>query len=145
MSDYLTDAHNDVQTYFETHEIPNYFYQCLFAELIKIFGVQCLVVPDENYLAEYDDDGNVISSHNDNYSYKDQILYSLNMLSGTFGWSDAFGRSCEQCKLTQLHQDYKQMDWVRSDIFDGYIVDRMVVALFDENYPKGYHQITYGV
>lgn len=56
MTDYLTDAQNDIEAYFETHEIPNYFYQCLFGELIKIWGVSPLI-PDKDYLAEYDDEG----------------------------------------------------------------------------------------
>ena len=142
MTDYLTDAQNDVQHYFDTHEIPNYFYQCFFAELIKIFGVNHLI-PDENCLAEYDEDGNILLSNNDDYSYKDQISYHLTMLSGTFGWNDAFQQSCEQCKLPQLLWDYKQMDWVRSDIFDGYIVDKMIEALFDENHPEGYGRRQY--
>lgn len=142
MNDYLTDAENDIKTYFETHEIPNYFYQCLFAELIKVFGIHFLV-PDRDYLAEYDDEGNVLPSNNDDYSYKDQIAYYLTMISGTFGWTDAFHQSCEQCKLPQLLQDYHGTDWVRGDIFDGYIVDKMVEALFDENHPRGYCQRKY--
>lgn len=144
MNDYLTDAENDIKAYFKTHEIPDYFYQCLFGELIKVFGIHFLI-PDKDYLAEYDDDGNILPSNNNDYSYKEQIDYYLTMLSSTFGWNDAFQQSCEQCELSQLCLDYKQMDWVRSDIFDGYIVDKMVDALFDENHPRGYKQTTYMV
>jgi hypothetical protein len=140
--DYLIEAENDIKSYFETHQIPPYFYQCLFAEFIKVFGIQFLI-PDKEYLAEYDDDGNILESNNDDYSYKDQIAYYLTMLSGTFGWTNAFAMSCEQCKLSQLLQYYHSTDWVRGDIFDGYIVDKMVDALFDENNPRGYGPTTY--
>lgn len=143
MSDYITDAQNNVKSYFETHDIPNRFYQFLFAELIKLFGIQRLIIPDENYLAEYDDEGNVLPSNNDDYSYKDQISYTLTMISGTFGWNDALDKACKQCELPQLLRDYKRMDWINSDIFDGLLVDRMVEALFDENYPKGYNETKY--
>lgn len=109
MPNYLDNAENDVRTYFETHEIPRYFYQCLFAELIKIFGINFLI-PDENYLAEYDDDGNMLPSNNDNYSYKDQISYYLALRGGTFGWGNAFAQSCKECELPWLQQDYENME-----------------------------------
>ena len=140
--DYLTNAENDIRVYFETHEIPPYFYQCLFGEFVKIFGIKFLI-PDKEYLVEYDNDGNMIESNNDDYSYEDQISYYLTMYAGTFGWTDAFTKSCEQCKLSWLLQDYHSMDWVRGDIFDGYIADKMVDALFDENHPRGYFEVKY--
>lgn len=138
MTDYLTDAQNDITTYFETHEIPTYFYLCLFGELIKIWGVSPLV-PDKDYDAEYDDDGNIISSNEENYSYKDQLDYYFTMLSGTAGWGLAFKEACVQCGLTQLYQDYRSIDWVRSDIFDGYIGDQMLKVLFAEDSESDYY------
>lgn len=138
MTDYLTDANNDIKTYFETNEIPTYFYNCLFGELIKIYGVSPLI-PDKDYLAEYDDDGNIISSNGDNYSYKDQIDYYFNMLCGTAGWNLGFKEACAQCELTQLYQDYKNTDWIRSDIFDGYIVDQMLEVLFSKDLDSDYY------
>ena len=131
MADYLTDAQNDIQIYFETHEIPKYFYQCLFGELVKIWGVE-FIIPDSDYDAEYDDDGNIIPS-DDDYSYKDQIDYYATMLSGTAGWGVAFKESCMQCNLLWLDEYYRQIDWIRSDIFDGYIVEGMLNTLFVEN------------
>lgn len=144
MPDYLTNADNEVRTYFEIHDIPLYFYQCFFGELIKVFGVQHLIVPDPNYLAEYDDDGNIIPT-DDDYSYKAQIDYTLSMLNGTFGWIHAFGIACQQCNLPQLLQDYNELDWVHSDLFDGYITNKMVTALFDEACPRGYNETKYMV
>jgi hypothetical protein len=126
MTDYITDAQNDVKSYFETYDIPNYFYQHFFAELIKIFGVQRFIPSDNN-----------------ERSYKDWIDYHLTALSGSFGWVDAFTQSCKQCELRWLSRDYNRMDWVKSDIFEGYIVDKMVEALFDENYPRGYCERKY--
>ena len=138
MTDYLTDAHHDIKTYFETHEIPIYFYNCLFGELIKIYGVSPLV-PDTDYLAEYDDDGNIISSNEDDYSYKEQLDYYFSMLCGTGGWNLALKEACTQCELTQLYQDYQKINWVRSDMFDGYIVDQMIETLFAENLDSDYY------
>lgn len=138
MYDYLTNLENEIETYFKTHTIPNYFYQCLFGELIKIWGISPLI-PDKDYDAEYDDDGNVIPNNNDNYSYKDQIGYYFTMLSGTAGWGLAFKESCSQCELTQLYQDYQNMDWMQSDIFDGYIVDNMLEVLFAKDNDDSYY------
>ena len=128
MTDYLTDAEYNIEAYFKTHEIPNYFYQCLFGELIKIYGIH-LVTPDQDCLEENDDD----------YSYEDQIGYHLTMISGTTGWNLAFKETCVQCELTQLEYDYSEMDWVRSDIFDGYIIDNMLEVLFAESKVNDYY------
>lgn len=135
--DYLTDAQNDIQRYFKEHSIPTYFYQCLFGELVKIWGIKFLI-PNEDYDAEYNDEGKIITS-NDNYSYKEQIGYYCTMLSGTSGWGVAFNEACDQCNLSWLHHDYRQMDWVRSDIFDGYIVDAMIETLFAEDVKSDYY------
>lgn len=129
MDKYLDNAKSDVATYFWTHNIPGGFYVCLFGELIKIFGAH-MIIPDKYYDAEYDDDGNILSSDNDSYSYKDQIEYYLTCFSGTCGWADAFERSCDQLNILWLQEDYSEMDWVRSDIFDGYIVEQMIDVLF---------------
>ncbi len=137
MTDYLTDAQNDIKAYFESHDIPNYFYQCFFGELVKISGSK-LIVPDPSYLDEYDDDGNIIPSKTDDYSYRDQLDYSLTFMGGTAGWHMAFKEACTQCKLTQLYQDYQDMDWVRSDIFDGYIADKTLDVVFANNKSEYY-------
>lgn len=137
MVDYLTELSDNVQAYFSTHKIPSYFYQCLFGECVKIWGVRFLI-PDENYDAEYNDDGSVIPS-NSEYSYEDQIGYYCTMLSGTSGWGIAFNEACIQSNLLWLHQDYKQMDWMSSDIFDGYIVDAMIDVLFAKDAKSDYY------
>lgn len=138
MSDYLTDAKNDVQVYFETHEIPNYFYQCLFGEIVKVWGIKFLI-PDKNYLAEYDDDGNILPGNDDDYSYKDQIDYFLTLEGGTGGWNVAFKEACEQCDLMSMYEDYRKFDWVRSDYFDGCVADKMIDVLFANNSITDYY------
>lgn len=110
--DYLTDASNEVQSYFATHDIPTYFYQCLFGELVKIFGM--------NFVAPCDTGD----------SYKDQISEYLTLTSGSGGWDLAFSETCRQCDMYDMYEYYSDLDWVRSDIFDGYIVDSLVDALF---------------
>ena len=139
MTDYLTDANNDIKTYFKTHDIPTHFYQCFFGELIKVFGVK-FIIPDEDYDAQYDYDGNVIGHYNEEYSYKDQITYTLCDLSGTGGWHKAFKAACDQCGMMDIYDDYDKMDWVRSDIFDGYIADRMIDVLFAEGRNNDYYR-----
>ncbi len=132
MADYLTDAENDIKTYFETHDIPIYFYRCFFGELIKIFDVEFLI-PDTVYLLQCDDDGNAMPINEDDYSYKDQIDFYLTNFGGTFGWNKAFKAACDQCGIINIYDDYSNMDWVRSDIFDGYIADMMIDELFKED------------
>ena len=135
MTDYLTDAQNDIKTYFETHDIPTYFYQCFFGELVKTFGTH-FIIPDKYYNAEYDEDGNIIKSYEDHYSYKEQIGFHLMFLEGTGGWNKAFKAACDQCGIMDIYDDYDKMDWVRSDIFDGYIADKMIDVLFADTERK---------
>lgn len=139
MTDYLTDAENDIKTYFETHDIPIRFYQCLFGELVKIWGGR-FIIPDKYYDAQYDDDGNIIEPKEDTYSYRDQLDFHLAFLGGTSGWGLAFKEACEQCGLMDLYDDYSNMDWVYSDIFDGYIADKMLEILFDDTHSQDYYK-----
>lgn len=139
MTDYLTDAANDIKVYFETHDIPIYFYQCFFGELVKICGINFLI-PDKYYDAEYDDDGNIIEYDDELYSYEDQIGYFLTCQGGTGGWYEAFKEACKQCDLMDIHEDYCQLCWLRSDIFDGYIADRMLEVLFDDTRHNDYYR-----
>jgi hypothetical protein len=48
------------------------------------------------------------------------------------GWYQAFKAACDQCGIIDICDDYYKMDWVRSDIFDGYIADIMIDVLFDD-------------
>lgn len=129
MTDYLTDANNDIKTYLETHDIPTRFHQCFFGELIKVFGVEFLI-PDTAYLLQCDNDGNYIPINEDDYSYKDQIDFYLTNLGGTYGWNTAFKAACDQCGIMDIYDDYAKMNWVYSDTFDGYIADKMIDVLF---------------
>jgi hypothetical protein len=123
--DYLTDASNEVQTYFTTHHIPTYFYQCLFGELVKIFGINLVL---------YCDTGD---------SHKDQIDEHLTLLAGSGGWNTAFIEACDQCGLTDMYKYYLELDWVRSDIFDGVIVDNMINVLFDDKVGYDYYNFKF--
>lgn len=139
MTDYLTDAQADIKTYFKTHDIPTYFYQCLFGEIVKMLGASFLI-PDENYDAGYDDDGDIIATYEGEYSYKDQLGFSLAYITGTGGWGLAFKEACQQCDLMDLYDDYSHMEWVRSDIFDGYIADKMLEVIFDDAHRCDYYK-----
>lgn len=121
MTDYLTDAQNDIKAYFETHDIPIYFYQCFFGELIKVFGAQFLIPED-------------------GFTYTEQIEYYLNDLGGTGGWYEAFKESCDLCGLMDVLDDYSNMNWVYSDTFDGYVADKMVEVIFDDTHHNDYYR-----
>ena len=139
MTDYLTDAENDIKAYFETHDIPIYFYQCFFGELVKIWGITFLI-PNVYYDAAYDDDGNRIEYDDELYSYKEQVEYYVCSLGGTGGWYEAFKEACKQCGLVDILDDYEKMNWIYSDIFDGYIADKMVEVLFDDTHRNDYYK-----
>jgi hypothetical protein len=121
MLDYLTDAQNDIKIYFETHDIPTYFYKCFFGELIKVFGIT-LLIPD------------------DDCSYREQLSLGLNYLGGTGGWYEALSTSCDQCGIMDIYDDYRHFCWLRSDIFDGYIADKMIEVLFDDSNDQDYYR-----
>ena len=129
VDDYYSNVETDIEAYLISHNIPICFYYYLFGELIKTFREEILI-PNMDYLAEYDDNGNKIDSNNDDYSYRDQIEYNLVCMSGTVGWAHAFKASCEHCNCMWLWEDYSKMDWIYSDIFDGYICDATVDILF---------------
>lgn len=137
--DYLNEAQTEVTAYLAEHPLPNYFYYCLFGELVKIWGIR-FVTPDPNYLVEYDDDFHVIEPNTDDYSYKDQIDYFLTVQGGTSGWYEAFKEACVQCNLQDLLDYYNSIDWVHSDYFDGCIADKMVEVLFAEDARSDYYQ-----
>lgn len=137
--DYLTNIHNDIKTYFETHDIPTYFYLCLFGEIVKILGANFLI-PDENYDAGYDDDGEIIATYEGEYSYKDDISLSLSYITGTHVWALALQQSCDQCGLMNVYDDYTLMDWEHGDIFDGHIADKMLEVIFDDAHRCDYYK-----
>lgn len=121
MADYLTDSQNNIKTYFETHDIPTYFYQCFFGELVKVFGVDLIIPSDEHH-------------------YKEQLELSLDCLGGTGGWNIAFTEACDQCGIMDIYDDYYKMDWICSDIFDGYIADKMLEVIFDDTKHNDYYK-----
>ena len=86
--DYLDEIENKSQSYFTTHHRPTYFYQCLFGELVKIWGIN-LVQPDQT--AD---------------SYKDQLDEYLALTTGTAGWHLAFKEACAECDLMDVYDYY---------------------------------------
>ena len=111
MTDYLTDAKNDIKTYLDTHPIPTYFYRCFLGELVKIWGVLPLF-PD------------------DDYSRTEPTIWFLDGVSGTGGWCKAFEAACSECGIMDIHDDYSKMDWVHSGIFNEYICEKMLNVIF---------------
>lgn len=130
---YLDNAQDKIDKYFKEYTLPDYFYQCFFGELIKVLGIKGLI-PDKYYDAEYDDDGNIIESDREDYSYRNQLDYYLTYMCGTVGWHLAFKLACRQCGLeSTLYKYYSEIDWVESDYFDGRIVIEMLNVLFSED------------
>ena len=131
--DYLNNAQDGIDKYFKEHTLPDYFYQCFFGELIKVLGIKGLI-PDKYYDAEYDDDGNIIESNCEYYSYIDQLDYYLTFIGGTAAWHSAFKLACSQCDLeSTLYKYYSELGWIESDLFDGLIINEMLNVLFSEN------------
>lgn len=137
MTDYVTNAEINVKTYLETHDVPTYFYQCFFGELVKVWGGS-FIIPNECFIAPFDDDGNEVEDYD--YSYKDQLDYTFTFLGGTAGWHTAFKEACDQCGIMDIYDDYSNMDWVHSDIFDGYIADEMLDVLFADAHRNDYYK-----
>ena len=133
MADYLLDAHNGIKTYFENHYIPTYFYQCFFGELVKVWGVQFLIPDTDDW-----------TNNEDEYSYKNQLEEYLANIGGTAGWYEAFKEACKQCDLVDILDDYSKMNWVYSDIFDGYIADKMLSVLFNDTHRNDYYGFIMG-
>ena len=137
--EYLNNAQDKIDKYFKEHVLPDYFYYCFFGELIKVFGIKGLI-PDKNYDAEYDDDGNIIESDREDYSYKNQLDYYLTFMCGTAGWNMALKESCEQCSLIGIYKDYSHFNWVESDTFDGYIEEETLNVIFSDGIENSYYK-----
>lgn len=125
--DYLSEKEEIVKTYFDTHVIPRYFYQCLFGELVKLFGVS-LTNPDQIYFDDHED-----------YTYEQLVACYLTNICGTTGWNLAFREACAQCDIMWSAQDYDKFDWICSDIFDGYIVENLIEKIFKEDITDDYY------
>ena len=128
MSDFLTDAVNEIAQYFETHEIHPCFYQSFLGELVKIFGVHFPIHSNDcvSEYEEYEDE-----EYND-FDYKDQIRADMDYFSGTVGWATAFEAACKENGMADIYEDYKSFDWIHGDIFDGYIADMTVDFIFGD-------------
>ena len=104
----------------------------MFGEIIKVWGTKFLI-QDKYYDAEFDEEGNLIKSNEESYSYKRQIEYFLVCQGGTYGWVEAFEKTCVQCSITDVYEYYTKLDWMLSDIFDGYVIDKMLKILINDN------------
>lgn len=140
--DYINNTEDKIRTYFRNHKLPDYFYQCFFGELIKIFGAN-IIIPNKDYLAEYDDDGNIISSNEEDYSYKSQLDYCFTMLGGTSGWNLSLKETCIQCGLMDFYLDYSKFDWVESDLCDAYITEEMWNIIFSNDVTSSYYRFKF--
>ena len=139
---YINDAEDKICTYFKNHKLPNYFYLCFFGELIKMFGAN-IIIPDKDYLAEYDDDGNIIISNEEDYSYKDQLDYYFNVSTSTYGWNLALKEACAQCGLMDFYLDYSKFDWVESDLCDEYIIEEVWNIIFSNDTTSSYYRFKF--
>ena len=140
--EYLNNAQDKIDKYFKEHVLPDYFYHCFFGELIKVFGIKGLI-SNKYYDVEYDDEGNLIESYCEDYSYRNQLDCYLTYMCGTVGWNLAFKLACSHCGLeSTLYKYYSKMDWVESDYFDEKIVIEMLNVLFleDREFKNNYYK-----
>ena len=140
--DYMNNIDDNVDAYLKNHKLPSYFYLCFFGELIKMFGAN-IIIPNKDYLAEYDDDGNIISGNEDDYSYRNQLDYYFTILSGTGGWNLALKEACKQCNVMDFYQYYNAISWIESDLCDGYIVEEMLNVIFCDGAEDSYYKFKF--
>lgn len=132
-----TGDHRDkVFQYLDLIEIPNYFYSCMFGELVKIFGI-AMIEPDLFYgAAEYNLDEVKDSDYLrllKTYSYKEQIDEAITCEGGTLGWYSAFKTTCRLTAREDLLTVYNSLNWMNSDYFDEYIGDHIIEEMFENS------------
>lgn len=127
IEDYLSEQQSLVEAYLVEHPLPTYFYQCLFGELVKICGTS-LTNPEQIYFDEYED-----------YTYEQLVACFLTNYCCTEGWHLALKETCAQCNTEWLIRDYEKFDLLFSDIFDGYIADRLISVIFDDTAHNDYY------
>lgn len=115
------DCRDEVFQYLDLMEIPDYFYSCMYGELVKIFGLS-FIEP-----SLYDDDGEPLSD----LSYCEQIYTMLTLEGGTGGWYSAFKMTCKITGMEKLLEVYISLNWMNSDYFDEYICDHIMTEIFD--------------
>lgn len=128
MNEYTATLYQKFDDYFLNHPLNENFLETFFGALIEVFGFQ-IIVPDVDYDAEYDVTENRLQTVHEDYSWLDQIDYTLTRLGGTSGWFKAFEDTCTKVEDVGLLEYYKTLEWHESDIFDGYIADKIILKI----------------
>lgn len=131
------DCRNKVREYLDSLEIPDYFFACMFGELVKIFG-SGLIQPNPFYCLSEEEqckavENGKLPSYSENYSYRDQIDFELTYEGGTGGWYNALAATCWLLDMDSLLNVYNKLSWMNSDYFDEWVSDKIVEYLFDRS------------
>ena len=100
--------------------IDDRFLKVLSDELVKVFG-------DDIFSTSGDDESE--------YRIGPPVFY----LEGTFGWSDAFKKTCMKTGMRKLSAWYRGLDWRESDEFDGELAELLVC--FNTKNPNAIEEI----
>ena len=90
-------------------KIPEYFWAGFVGELVSVFGLDLFDKVD------------------------DEECVGADFVTGTSGWNYAFRAACDKLNLEWLFDYYDKLDWMRSDVFDGEILDKVLEKFVSQN------------
>lgn len=88
--------------------IDERFLKVFSEELVKVFGKDIFNNTEDEDIEEF--------------MIGPPIIY----LEGTIGWVNAFKIACRKTKMNQLSDWYYDLDWMKSDEFDGELAETLI-------------------
>ena len=88
--------------------IDEQFLKVLSEELVKVFWKDIFNNTEDEDIEEF--------------MFGPPIFY----LEGTVGWVNAFKIACRKTKMNQLSDWYYDLDWIKSDEFDGELAETLI-------------------
>ena len=104
-------------------QIPEYFYESLWGELVSVFGSSVIEItgytPDEK-------------------EESFEPIYGLAYCTSTCGWNAAVWATCRKLDLMPIYEYYDGLGWVESDLFDGEIEEELYKHIPGRKSPNPY-------
>ena len=88
--------------------IDEWFLKVFSEELVKVFGKDIFNSTEDEDIEEF------------------MIGPPIFYLEGTVGWVNAFKIACRKTKMNQLSDWYYDLDWMKSDDFDGELAETLI-------------------
>lgn len=88
--------------------IDERFLKVFSEELVKVFGKDIFNNTEDEDIEEF------------------MIGPPIFYLEGTIGWVNAFKRSCMKTGMARLSNWYYDLDWIKSDEFDGELAEKLI-------------------